>query len=159
MTRKNLLKGIKKPKGITFEQSIADSSYGSFSAYPFERGYGTTIGNTLRRILLSSIQGYAVSSVRVTSYNEDGVAKVLSSEFEPVPHIVEDTPVIISNLKSLKLNVEDEAEEVTVHLEWKGKGTLTGADLEKNGVIVANRDQPAQSVLLWNRDAWIWIFK
>ena len=147
MTRKNLLKGIKKPKGITFEQSIADSSYGSFSAYPFERGYGTTIGNTLRRILLSSIQGYAVSSVRVTSYNEEGVAKVLSSEFEPIPHIVEDTPEIISNLKSLKPNVEDEADEVTVHLEWKGKGTLTGADLEKNGVFVANKDQPICTVM------------
>ena len=65
MARKNLLKGFKRPKGITFEHSEETADYGKFIAYPFERGYGTTIGNTLRRILMSSIQGYAVSAVRI----------------------------------------------------------------------------------------------
>lgn len=72
MARKNLLKGFKKPKGITFEHSAVEPNYGKFIAYPFERGFGTTIGNTLRRVLLSSIQGYAVTAVKFTSFNEDG---------------------------------------------------------------------------------------
>jgi len=63
MVRKNLLRGFKKPKGITFEHSEVEANYGRFVAYPFERGYGVTIGNTLRRILLSSIQGCAISAV------------------------------------------------------------------------------------------------
>ena len=56
MARKNLLKGFKRPKGILFEQSESSLNYGKFIAYPFERGFGTTIGNTLRRILLSSLR-------------------------------------------------------------------------------------------------------
>ena len=66
MVRKNLLKGFKRPKGITFEHSEVEPNYGRFVAYPFERGYGVTIGNTLRRILLSSIQGYAITAVKMT---------------------------------------------------------------------------------------------
>ncbi|MEW5817106.1 MAG: DNA-directed RNA polymerase subunit alpha, partial [Spirochaetota bacterium] len=80
MARKNLLKGFKKPKGITFEHDEIDTTHGRFIAYPFERGYGTTIGNTLRRILLSSIQGYAVTAVKITSYNEEGTPHLISSE-------------------------------------------------------------------------------
>ena len=91
MARKNLLKGFKKPKGINFEQLDSNSSYGKFSAYPFETGFGTTVGNTLRRVLLSSIQGYAISSVRITSYDADNVPHVISSEFETIPNVVEDT--------------------------------------------------------------------
>ena len=56
MARKNLLKGFKKPKGITFEHISTNPNYGKFTAYPFEPGFGTTVGNTLRRVLLSSIQ-------------------------------------------------------------------------------------------------------
>ena len=84
MARKNLLKGFKKPKGINFEHVENNSNYGKFSAYPFEPGFGTTVGNTLRRVLLSSIQGYAVSSVRITSYDADDVPHVISSEFETI---------------------------------------------------------------------------
>jgi DNA-directed RNA polymerase subunit alpha len=147
MARKNLLKGFKRPKGITFEHSEETADYGKFVAYPFERGYGTTIGNTLRRILLSSIQGYAVSAVRITTFNEEGNSHVVTSEFEAIPHVVEDTPVIISNLKSLKLKLADDVEEQTIHVEWKGKGTMTGADLEKGGIEVANKDQPICTVM------------
>ena len=67
MARKNLLKGFKKPKGITFEHLETNPNYGKFTAYPFETGFGTTVGNTLRRVLLSSIQGYAPTSIRITS--------------------------------------------------------------------------------------------
>lgn len=141
MARKNLLKGFKRPKGITFEHSEETPNYGKFVAYPFERGYGTTIGNTLRRILLSSIQGYAISAVRITTFNEDGNSHVVTSEFESIPDVVEDTPEIISNLKALRLKLPDDVEELTIHIEWKGKGKMTGADLEKNGIEVANKEQ------------------
>lgn len=103
MPRKSLLKGLKRPKGITFEHDEVDSSFGRFVAYPFERGYGVTVGNTLRRILLSSIQGYAVSAIHVTSYDADGVPRILASEFDSIPDVVEDTPDVINALKQLKI--------------------------------------------------------
>ncbi|MDR3200015.1 MAG: DNA-directed RNA polymerase subunit alpha [Spirochaetales bacterium] len=141
MARKNLLKGFKRPKGITFEHSEVTSSYGKFVAYPFERGFGTTIGNTLRRILLSSIQGYAVTAVRITSYDKDGNAHVLSSEYESIPGVVEDTPDIINNLKFLQLRLEDDQEERTIALEVRGKADVTGGDLETDAAIkVFNKD-------------------
>lgn len=147
MARKNLLKGFKRPKSITFEHSDSDGNYGKFIAYPFERGYGTTIGNTLRRILLSSIQGYAVSAVRINTFNEEGHSHAVTSEFEPIPHVIEDTPVIISNLKSLHLSLGNDLEEETIHIEWKGAGTLTGADLEKGDVTVINKELPICTVM------------
>ncbi len=140
MARKNLLKGFKRPKGITFEHGEQEAGYGKFIAYPFERGYGATIGNSLRRILLSSIQGYAVTAVRITSYKDDGNAHTITSEFESIPGVVEDTPELISNLKSLQLKLSSDMEEKVILVEWKGKGVLTGADLEKDGVTVANKD-------------------
>ena len=147
MARKNLLIGFRRPKGITFEHSEETRDYGKFAAYPFERGYGTTIGNTLRRILLSSIQGCAVSAVRITTHDEEGASHVVSSEFEAIPHVVEDTPLIISNLKSLKLILPEDVDEQTVSVEWKGEGTVTGADLEKDGIVVANKDQAICTVM------------
>jgi len=63
MARKNLLKGFKRPKGITFEHGELKQNYGKFTAAPFEPGFGTTVGNTLRRVLLSSIQGYAITAI------------------------------------------------------------------------------------------------
>ena len=141
MARKNLLKGFKRPKGITFEHSEVNPFYGKFVAYPFERGYGTTIGNTLRRILLSSIQGYAVSATRITSYDSEGTAHVLSSEYESIPEVVEDTPDILNRLKQLQLSLSDDSDQKTVVVEAKGKGVVTGADLEvESGVVVKNKD-------------------
>jgi DNA-directed RNA polymerase subunit alpha len=105
MVRKNLLKGFKKPKGITFEHSEVEANYGRFVAYPFERGYGVTIGNTLRRILLSSIQGYAVTAVKITTYKDDGSPHTIASEYEPIPEVVEDTPDFINNLKQVQVRL------------------------------------------------------
>jgi len=147
MARKNLLKGFKKPKGITFKHSESIQNFGKFVAYPFERGYGTTIGNTLRRILLSSIQGCAVSAVRITIYNDEGSSHVITSEFEDIPHVIEDTPVIINNLKFLRLKLPKDVEEQVIHLAWRGSGTISGVDLEKNGVVVANKDLPICTVM------------
>jgi len=142
MARKNLLKGFKRPKGLHFEQSDLQPNYGKFIAYPFERGYGHTIGNTLRRILLSSIQGYAVSGIRITSFKEDGTPHLLSSEFESIPEVVEDTPVVLANLKNLQIRVDDELESTVILVEVKGKdkGAVSGADLCVSGVEVVNKD-------------------
>ena len=139
MARKNLLKGMKRPKGITFEPSEVDANFGRFVAYPFERGYGVTIGNTLRRILLSSIQGYAVSAIRVTSYDEEGTPHVLSSEFDTIPLVVEDSPDFINSLKQVKVALDGEIEEKTIMVEVKGPGELTAGDLgEDPQVTVLN---------------------
>lgn len=130
MARKNLLKGFKKPNGIAFEQSDDKPDYGRFMAYPFERGYGTTIGNSLRRILLSSIQGYAITAMRVTSYDEEGNAHVLSSEYESMPEVVEDTSDFINNLKQLQIVLPIETEQKLIVIEFKGADELKGSDLE-----------------------------
>jgi DNA-directed RNA polymerase subunit alpha len=126
MARKNLLKGFKKPKGITFEHTELTPNYGKFVAYPFERGYGTTIGNSLRRILLSSIQGYSITAVRITSYNKDGVAHVLSSEYESIPQVEEDTPDIINQLKQLQISLPADTEQKTFLVELSGPAEITG---------------------------------
>ncbi|MBN2861270.1 MAG: DNA-directed RNA polymerase subunit alpha, partial [Sphaerochaetaceae bacterium] len=140
MARKNLLKGFKKPKGITFEHSLVEPDSGRFIAYPFERGYGTTVGNTLRRILLSSIQGYAVTAVKFTSFNEDGVPHLVSSEFEPLPGVVEDIPDIISRIKKLQIKLPEDVEGTMLLIECKGPGAVTGANLEMNNVEIMNKD-------------------
>ena len=140
MARKNLLKGFKKPKGITFEHSLVEPNSGRFIAYPFERGYGTTVGNTLRRILLSSIQGYAVTAVKFTSFNEDGVPHLVSSEFEPLPGVVEDIPDIIARIKKLQIKMPEDIEGTMLLIECKGPGPVTGANLEMNNVEIMNKD-------------------
>ncbi|MDZ7792525.1 MAG: DNA-directed RNA polymerase subunit alpha [Spirochaetia bacterium] len=153
MARKNLLKGFKRPKGITFEHGETDASYGKFIAYPFERGYGTTVGNTLRRVLLSSIQGYAITALKITSYDEEGTAHVVSSEFESIPEVVEDTPEVISNLRSLNIKLPADQEQKVIHIEVKGPGDMTGADVEKeNDIEVMNKDQ---KILTMTKDAHI----
>jgi DNA-directed RNA polymerase subunit alpha len=124
MARKNLLKGFKRPKGITYEQSESGPSYGKFIAYPFEPGYGTTVGNTLRRILLSSIQGYAITAVRVVRYDEEGAQHIVTSEFETVPGMVEDTIEFLNNLKQLRLRLPNDQEQATFLYEIKGPAEI-----------------------------------
>ena len=141
MAKKNLLKGFKRPRGITFEHSQGDVYSGQFIAYPFERGYGTTIGNTLRRVLLSSIQGYAVTAVRITSYDEDDTPHLISSEYEAIPEVVEDTPEIINNLKHLQIKLPGDMEQKVIIVECKGPGDFCGGDLAKySDVEIINKD-------------------
>ena len=135
MARKNLLKGFKKPKSITFEHLENNADYGKFTAYPFETGFGTTVGNTLRRVLLSSIQGYAITSVRITSYDADGVPHVISSEFEAVANVAEDTLEILNSLKQIRLRLPEDIEQDTILYEFKGPGTVKSDDFEKEGQL------------------------
>ena len=141
MARKNLLKGFHKPKGIQFEHLETNPNYGKFTAYPFETGFGTTVGNTLRRVLLSSIRGYAISSVRITSYDEDGVNHVISNEFESIPNVSEDTLEILSSLKQLRLRLPDDQEQAVFMFEFKGPGVVKSQDFEKGGQLeIKNKD-------------------
>lgn len=109
---------IEKPK-IECESVSEDKSYGRFVVEPLERGYGTTLGNALRRILLSSLPGAAITSVRI-----EGVLH----EFSSIPGVVEDTTEIILNLKGLRLRVQSE-EQKTLRIEKVGEGVVTGADI------------------------------
>jgi len=135
MARKNLLKGFKRPKGITFEHSEVKQNYGKFTAAPFEPGFGTTVGNTLRRVLLSSIQGYAITAVKITSYDEGGVAHMVSSEFEIIPNIVEDTLEVINNLKQVRLKLPDDVETDILLYEWSGKCEIKSNDFARPGQV------------------------
>ena len=94
-----LWKGFQRPKRLEFERETLTDRFGRFYAQPFERGFGTTIGNALRRVLLSSIEGAAITAVKI-----DGVLH----EFSPIPGVVEDATDIILNLKQipLKLHVD-----------------------------------------------------
>ena len=135
MARKNLLKGFKKPKGLEFAADVSNDSYGKFTASPFETGFGTTIGNCLRRVLLSSIQGYAISAVKITSRDADGVQHGISSEFEAIPHVTEDTMQVLNNLKQMRLRLPDEIEQDTFLFEFDGPCSVSAADFVKPGKL------------------------
>jgi DNA-directed RNA polymerase subunit alpha len=135
MARKNLLKGFKRPKGITYEHSELKPNYGRFIAAPFEPGFGITVGNTLRRVLLSSIQGYAITAVKITSHDADAVVHSVSSEFETIPNIVEDTLEVINNLKQVRLKLSDNMEQDVFLYEWNGKGEIKSNDFVKSGQV------------------------
>ncbi|MDR2484646.1 MAG: DNA-directed RNA polymerase subunit alpha [Treponema sp.] len=135
MARKNLLKGFKRPKTISFEHGELRSNYGKFIAAPFEPGFGTTIGNTLRRVLLSSIQGYAITAIKITSYDGDGVAHMVSSEFETIPNIVEDTLEVINNLKQIRLQLPSDVDQDILLYEWSGKREVKSDDFERIGQV------------------------
>jgi DNA-directed RNA polymerase subunit alpha len=148
MARKNLLKGFKRPKGITYEHGELKQNYGKFIASPFEPGFGTTVGNTLRRVLLSSIQGYAITAIKITSYDEAGTAHGVSSEFETIPNVVEDTLEIINNLKQIRLKLPDDTEQ-DIHLyEWSGKGEIKSDDFARTGQVeVLNPGQHVMTLM------------
>ncbi|WP_031517166.1 DNA-directed RNA polymerase subunit alpha [Desulfofalx alkaliphila] len=109
---------IEKPR-IECVEHNEDNTYGKFVVEPLERGYGITLGNSLRRILLSSLPGVAVTSVKI-----DGVLH----EFSTVPGVREDVTDIILNLKMLCLKIHDEEEKV-LRIEAQGEGTVTAADI------------------------------
>lgn len=138
MARRNLFKAMKRPKSVVFEPGEENEHYGRFIAYPFERGYGYTIGNSLRRVLLSSIQGYAIVAVRMQTTDSDGTVRAIASEFEPIPHVKEDVPTIIQNLKMIHLSLPEEIEEKTILVECKGAGEVTAAAFEQDSVTVKN---------------------
>lgn len=111
------------PKKIVKDESVSTNVFGCFIAEPFEIGYGTTIGNSLRRVLLSSIEGAAIVAVRI-----DGVYH----EFCTIPGVVEDVTDILLNLKNVRIK-SFSREPVTVHLKKKGPGDVTAGDIITEG--------------------------
>ena len=123
-----------KPK-IDIIEISDDHKYGQFVVEPLERGYGTTLGNSLRRIMLSSLPGAAVSSIKV-----DGVVH----EFSSIPGVKEDVTEIVMNIKNLaiKNNAEDPSVPVTIYVDAQGAGVVTAADIKKSADIeIINEDQ------------------
>lgn len=123
---------IEKPK-IDIVQINEDDTYGMFVVKPLQPGYGTTLGNSLRRILLSSITGVAVTSIKIDN---------VLHEFSTIPGVVEDTTEIILNLKKLALKIHPEdVQTKLLRIDVEGEGVVTAGDiLTDSDVEVVNRD-------------------
>src|SRR5271154_2160847 len=116
---------VQIPKFLDYEKETLSPTYGKFIAEPFERGYGQSVGNSLRRILLSSITGAAVTSVKF-----EGV----SHEYSSIPGVVEDTTEIILNLKELKIKLFGNGPK-TLHLAVKGERNVVAADIKTDADV------------------------
>ena len=115
---------IEKPK-IECIESTEDNVYGKFVIEPLERGYGITLGNSLRRILLSSLPGVAVTSIKI-----DGVLH----EFSTVPGVIEDVTEIILNVKNLSLKLFSDGPKI-VYIDADGEGPITAADIKTDADV------------------------
>ena len=121
-----------RPKTIVIEEDSRTNFYGKFVCEPLERGFGITIGNSLRRILLSSLQGSAIVSV---SFDD------VVHEFTALPGVIEDVTDIILNLKEIKLKLID-VEKAVIHLSREGESDVTAGDIETDGSVeILNPEQ------------------
>src|SRR5476649_2672801 len=126
-----LCKGFQKPKRLAVDTSTLTDKYGIFWAQPFERGFGTTIGNALRRVLLSSIEGAAVTAVKM-----EGVLH----EFQSIPGVVEDATDIILNMKQVPFKLAGDGPKA-IYLRADQPGVVTSASIEADGdVEVLDKD-------------------
>jgi len=126
-----MFKGFQKPKRLVANTETLTDRYGMFTAQPFQRGFGTTIGNSLRRILLSSIEGAAITAVKI-----EGV----EHEFSPIPDVVEDATDIILNLKQVPFKIMGDGVK-TVRLSVDRPGDVRSGQIETDAdVEVLDRD-------------------
>ena len=124
-------RGLELPSLVTAERSTLSATYGKFVAEPFERGFGVTVGNSLRRILLSSLEGSAVTQIKLHGAQH---------EFSTLPGVVEDVTDIVLNVKSLVVKNYSEQTRV-VRIEKNQKGPITGADVRTDDQVeVINKD-------------------
>ena len=121
-----LWKGFQRPKRLEFERETLTDRFGRFYAQPFERGFGTTIGNALRRVLLSSIEGAAITAVKI-----DGVLH----EFSPIPGVVEDATDIILNLKQIPLKMHTDYDQDAVPARRQGRARCAPRDIEADADV------------------------
>ena len=132
-----LWKGFQKPKRLELDRELSTDRYGRFYAQPFERGFGTTIGNALRRVLLSSIEGAAITAVKV-----EGVLH----EFSPIPGALEDTTGIVLNLKQVPFKLHTTGAK-TVYLKASGEGEVKAKDIEVDSEVeILNPEVPIASL-------------
>jgi DNA-directed RNA polymerase subunit alpha len=120
-----LWKGFQRPKRLEFERETFTDRFGRFLAQPFERGFGTTIGNAMRRVLLSSIEGAAITAVKI-----DGVLH----EFSPIPGVVEDATDIILNLKQIPLKLHADQTK-TLYVKVNKPGEVKAKDIVADGDV------------------------
>ena len=124
-------RGLELPSRVAVDRETRTATYGRFIAEPFERGFGSTVGNSLRRILLSSLEGSAITRVRIQG---------VQHEFTTIPGVVEDVTDICLNLKSLVVK-NNSASSKTLRIEKHTRGVVTGADVIcDDQVVVINRD-------------------
>jgi len=134
---------------IEIAEISEDKTYGRFVVEPLERGYGTTLGNSLRRIMLSSLPGSAISSVKI-----DGILH----EFSTIPGIKEDVTEIIMNLKSLAIRNNSEQDEVkTAYVEYEGEGVVTGADVQVDSDIEIMNPEQVIATLSGGKDSKLYM--
>ncbi len=120
-----LMKDFQIPLRVEVEKDTLTPTYGKFSAEAFERGFGTTVGNAVRRVLLSTLTGAAVTSVRI-----DGVLH----EFSTIPGVTEDATTIILNVKALRLSMQGDKPR-TIRLRKKGPGEVKASDIVHDGDV------------------------
>jgi DNA-directed RNA polymerase subunit alpha len=113
-------KGFQKPKRLEVDRATLTERYGRFYAQPFERGFGITVGNALRRVLLSSIEGAAITAVKI-----EGVLH----EFSPIPGALEDATGIVLNLKQIPFKLHTPGPK-TIYLKAEGEGEVKAGDIE-----------------------------
>ncbi|MCE9607941.1 MAG: DNA-directed RNA polymerase subunit alpha [Planctomycetia bacterium] len=118
-------RGFELPSTVTCEKESLTATYGKFIAEPFERGFGTTVGNALRRVLLSSLEGSAVTQVKIQGSQH---------EFTSIPGVVEDVTDVILNIKSIVVKNHSESTKV-IRIEKNTKGPVTGADVQTDGTV------------------------
>jgi DNA-directed RNA polymerase subunit alpha len=118
-------RGLELPSAVHVDKSTLSGTYGKFIAEPFERGFGTTIGNSMRRILLSSLEGSAITQIKVRGAQH---------EFTTIPGVLEDVTEVVLNVKSLVVkNHSDSTRVITV--ERNKAGVITGEDIETDGDV------------------------
>jgi len=124
-------RGLELPSVVECDRDSLTPTYGKFVAEPFERGFGTTVGNSLRRVLLSSLQGSAVTQLKIRGANH---------EFSSIPGVLEDVTEIVLNVKSLVVkNYTDQMKVITI--EKSTPGPITGADIQTGGEVdIINAD-------------------
>jgi DNA-directed RNA polymerase subunit alpha len=124
-------RGLELPSRVVRDEHVSNETYGKFTAEPFERGFGTTVGNSLRRILLSSLEGAAVTHIKL---------KGAEHEFSSLPGVMEDVTDIILNIKSLIVKLDsDDSKEMT--LSAKKAGAITAGMIDADPAItIANKD-------------------
>ncbi len=133
---------MKRPKSLVIEHEVDTKDFGRIIASPLERGYGTTLGNSLRRVLLSALQGYAIVAIRIDAYDpESNSTKLITNEFDTIPGMVEDTVDFILNLKNVRVQLNDEAEMRTVTVVKEGEGQFKAGDIAvDDNITVMNPD-------------------
>lgn len=116
--------GIEKPE-VRFTGSAEDSAFGTFVVEPLERGFGTTLGNSLRRVLLSSLPGYAITSVKIDN---------VLHEFSTIPNVKEDVTEIVLNLKGVILKIHGDGPKI-MYIEANGSGEITAGDIKADSEV------------------------